>query len=162
MNQNLTDTTQTLRIAFVQSRWHADIVDQCRLAFNNRVIERTGGTASVEVFDVPGVLEIPLITRRLAKTRRYDVVVASGFVVNGGIYRHEFVADAVIAGMMQVQLETDVPILSAVLTPQTFHETEEHRKFFLEHFKIKGVEVADACFAIMECSGKLDGLDSVA
>ena len=64
---------------------------------------------------------------------------------NGGIYRHEFVAEAVIKGLMTVQLEMEVPVISAVLTPRDFHEHEEHRKFFHEHFRVKGTEAATAC-----------------
>ena len=66
-------------------------------------------------------------------------------MVNGGIYRHEFVAAAVIDGLMRVQLDTGVPVFSAVLTPRDFHEHEEHRHFFAEHFMKKGEEVAQAC-----------------
>jgi 6,7-dimethyl-8-ribityllumazine synthase len=65
--------------------------------------------------------------------------------VDGGIYRHEFVADAVIRGMMDIQLETEVPIISAVLTPHQFHEHGDHHEFFFNHFKIKGGEAARAC-----------------
>ena len=46
---------------------------------------------------------------------------------------------------MQVQLETEVPVLSAVLTPQHFHEHAEHRDFFHAHFVVKGQEAARAC-----------------
>jgi hypothetical protein len=46
---------------------------------------------------------------------------------------------------MRVQLETDVPIISAVLTPQRFHGHEEHKRFFHEHFVMKGTEAAKAC-----------------
>jgi 6,7-dimethyl-8-ribityllumazine synthase len=53
---------------------------------------------------------------------------------------------------MQVQLETEVPVLSAVLTPLHFHDSEEHRLFFLEHFKVKGREAAEAAFAIIGVS----------
>jgi 6,7-dimethyl-8-ribityllumazine synthase len=71
--------------------------------------------------------------------------VACGFVVDGGIYRHEFVAHAVIDALMAVQLEVEVPVISAVLTPQQFHEHAEHRAFFRDHFRIKGKEAALAC-----------------
>ena len=66
-------------------------------------------------------------------------------VVDGGIYRHEFVADTVIKALMDVQLRTEVPVFSAVLTPQQFHESAAHLDFFRRHFAIKGVEVAEAC-----------------
>ena len=54
-------------------------------------------------------------------------------------------AAAVIDGLMRVQLDTGVPVLSAVLTPRDFHEHDEHRRFFAEHFVKKGAEVAQAC-----------------
>jgi 6,7-dimethyl-8-ribityllumazine synthase len=87
--------------------------------------------------------------RALARTGRYAAVVGAAFVVDGGIYRHEFVAETVVAALMQAQLETDVPILSAVLTPHHFHESEEHRQFFLAHFAVKGREVAHACASLL-------------
>ena len=137
------------RIAFVQSCWHRDIVDRAWHAF----VDETGNAGvpqrSIERFEVPGAFEIPLQAKLLAKTRRYHAIVAAGFVVDGGIYRHEFVADAVIAGLMQVQLETEVPVLSCVLTPQRFHEHAEHQTFFRDHFRVKGREVALACIATM-------------
>jgi len=104
----------------------------------------------IDFFEVPGAFEIPLQAKLLAKSGRYAAVVAAGFVVDGGIYRHEFVADAVIAALMRVQLDTEVPVTSAVLTPQRFHEHGEHRNFFLDHFVVKGAEAARACARTME------------
>ena len=92
-----------------------------------------------------GFVEIPLHAQLLAKTRRYTAIVAAGLVVDGGIYRHEFVADTVIKALMDVQLRTEVPVFSAVLTPQQFHESAAHFDFFRKHFAIKGIEVAEAC-----------------
>ena len=66
-------------------------------------------------------------------------------MVDGGIYRHEFVAGAVIDGLMRVQLDTGVPVLSVVLTPKDFHEHDTHRDFFRQHFVSKGAEAARAC-----------------
>ncbi|MEK9724074.1 MAG: 6,7-dimethyl-8-ribityllumazine synthase, partial [Rhodospirillaceae bacterium] len=87
--------------------------------------------------------------KTLAGRGGYDAVVGAALVVDGGIYRHDFVASAVVSGMMQAQLATDVPILSAVLTPHQFHETAEHRDFFLAHFDVKGREAARACVEIL-------------
>jgi 6,7-dimethyl-8-ribityllumazine synthase len=138
---------QRVRVAFVQSCWHRDIVDQARKAFV-RSIKRHGINAKqIECFEVPGAFEIPLHAKLLAKTGRYSAVVAAGFVVDGGIYRHEFVASTVIDALMSVQLETEVPVISVVLTPQQFHEHEDHRQFFSRHFVVKGEEAARACVA---------------
>jgi 6,7-dimethyl-8-ribityllumazine synthase len=109
----------------------------------------TDGSASLDVFEVPGAFEIPLFARDLAKSGEYSAVVGCGFVVDGGIYRHEFVAQAVISGLMNAQLDASVPILSLVLTPQAFQDTDEHRRFFLEHLNKKGRETATACLSIL-------------
>lgn len=137
------------RIAFVQACWHRLIVDSGRDGFL-RELERLGASPDrVDVFEVPGSLEIPLHAKLLAKSGRYAAVVAAGFVVDGGIYRHEFVAQAVIDGLMSVQLETEVPVLSMVLTPRRFHEHDEHVAFFTGHMTKKGAEAAAACVHTM-------------
>lgn len=148
MNQSSLQTAAA-RIAFVEARWHAEIVDACRTAFVDETARLAGASTSVEVFDVPGAFEIPLQARSLARTGRYAAVVGAAFVVDGGIYRHEFVAETVVAALMQAQLETDVPILSAVLTPHHFHDSEEHRHFFLGHLAVKGRDVARACASLL-------------
>jgi len=138
------------RIAFVQACWHKDIVDRCRISFTAEIAKLGYAEGDIDFFEVPGSLEIPLHALLLAETGHYAAIVAAGFVVNGGIYRHEFVADAVIQGLMRVQLDTKVPVISAVLTPQNFHEHDEHRKFFLDHFVVKGAEAAEACAATID------------
>jgi len=99
----------------------------------------------IDLFEVPGSLEIPLQTKLLAESGNYDIVVACGLVVDGGIYRHDFVAATVIDAMMRVQLDTNVPVLSVVLTPKEFHESKEHHDFFYDHFVKKGEEAGNAC-----------------
>ncbi|MGD9736978.1 MAG: 6,7-dimethyl-8-ribityllumazine synthase [Solirubrobacterales bacterium] len=133
------------RIAFVQSCWHREIVEECRDSFLAEVEARGVPSADVDRFEVTGAFEIPLHAQRLAASGRYRAIVAAGLVVDGGIYRHEFVAEAVIDGLMRVQLDTGVPVFSAVLTPHHFHEHAEHERFFHRHFQVKGREVATAC-----------------
>ena len=155
MNYQANQTTQSTthqcdvladgsRIAFIQSNWHSDIVGQARDAFFERCETLDIDTSLIDVVDVPGSLEIPLQSKLLASSGKYAIIVAAGLIVDGGIYRHDFVASAVLDGIMQVQLDTQVPILSVVLTPHHF-QGEEHEAFFLKHFRIKGAEVAEAC-----------------
>jgi 6,7-dimethyl-8-ribityllumazine synthase len=160
MNQS--SQHQSSRIAFVQSCWHRDIVDQCRIAFLAELVKHGIAEERVDLFEVPGAFEIPLHAQLLAKTGRYAAVVAAGFVVDGGIYRHEFVADTVIGALMRVQLDTEIPVISAVLTPQHFHEHDDHRKFFREHFLVKGAEAAQACARTIDNLSRLRRLASEA
>ena len=132
--------TKPQRIAFVQSAWHREVIEQCRLAFLAEIEERGIERARIDLFEVPGSFEIPLHVQLLAKTRRYTAIVAAGLVVDD-----EYIAETVIRALMDVQLRTEVPVFSAVLTPQQFHETAAHFDFFRKHFATKGIEVAEAC-----------------
>jgi 6,7-dimethyl-8-ribityllumazine synthase len=143
------------RIAFIQACWHREIVDQCRTSFVEAMLEKGYARDDIEFFEVPGAFEIPLHAKKLAQSGRFAGIVAAGLVVDGGIYRHEFVAQAVINGLMQVQLETGTPVFSAVLTPHHFHNGPEHVGFFKEHFLVKGAEAAHACAVTV---GKLKAL----
>ena len=138
------------RIAFIQSSWHAELVGRCRTGFLARMKELGWSEDRIDIFSVPGALEIPLHAQRLARRGKYAGIVCAGLVVDGGVYRHEFVADAVISGLMRVQLDTDVPDFSAVLTPHHFHDSETHHRFFHDHLLLKGEEVADACVATLK------------
>jgi 6,7-dimethyl-8-ribityllumazine synthase len=144
------------RFAFIGACWHRDIVDQCREAFARTMAASGFAASQIDYYEVPGVFEIPLYAKRLAQQGRHAAIVAAGFVVDGGIYRHDFVSQAVINALMQVQLETCVPVVSAVLTPHHFHGSPEHVRFFREHFVTKGTEAAHACTAIVRAMRALD------
>lgn len=133
------------RYAFVKANWHADIVDQALVGFHQIIPEE-----AVDVFDVPGAFEMPLFASDLAKSRKYVAIVAAALVVDGGIYRHDFVAQAVVSGLMQAGLETGVPILSVSLTPHHFQETEHHTQIYRDHFVVKGREAGSAALKISE------------
>ncbi|MFD3039868.1 6,7-dimethyl-8-ribityllumazine synthase [Mycolicibacterium senegalense] len=144
------------QIAFVQATWHRNIVDKAREGFTQQIGTHGFADASLEFFEVPGAFEIPLTAKRLALTGRYRAIVAAGLVVDGGIYRHDFVATAVIDGLMRVQLDTDVPVFSVVLTPHHFHEHDEHVDYFTKHFVKKGAEAANAVVATLALHSSLD------
>jgi 6,7-dimethyl-8-ribityllumazine synthase len=147
------------QIAFVQACWHREIVDQARDSFVHEIEQYGIPRGRIDFYEVPGGLEIPLLAKRLAGTGRYAIIVAAALIVDGGIYRHEFVAGAVIDAIMAVQLECGVPIISVVLTPKHFDDGEERRKFFFEHFKIKGAEAAQACARTLENMAAIEALD---
>jgi 6,7-dimethyl-8-ribityllumazine synthase len=153
--------TRAIRIAFIQSCWHEEIVDRCRASFVDEIATLGVTDDQIDFFEVPRAFEIPLHAKRLASSGRYAAIVAAGLVIDGGIYRHDFVAEAVITGLMRVQLDTDVPVISVVLTPHHFHDHSEHATFFAEHFKVKGAEAAQACAKTVQSLARLP-LDVVA
>ena len=131
------------RYAFIKANWHADIVARALDGFCELIPE-----SQVDVFDVPGAFELPLLARDLAQTGRYAAVAAAALVVDGGIYRHEFVAQAVVDGLMRAGLDSGVPVLSVSLTPHQYQETEHHKDIYGRHFVEKGREAARAALAI--------------
>ena len=145
------------RIAFVHALWHADIVREAYAGFMDEMAVLGFPPETVERFETPGAFEIPLHAQTLARTGRYAAIVAAGFVVDGGIYRHEFVAETVIRALMQVQLATETPVFSVVLTPHHFHEHEVHLRFFHAHFRVKGAEAARACHGTLTSLAQLAG-----
>jgi 6,7-dimethyl-8-ribityllumazine synthase len=131
------------RYAFVKANWHADIVDRARQGFCELIPEEM-----IDVFDVPGAFEIPLMARDLAMTNRYAAIAAAAFVVDGGICRHEFVAKAVVDGLMRASMDSNVPVLSISLTPHQYQATELHNQIYRAHFVEKGREAAQAALII--------------
>jgi 6,7-dimethyl-8-ribityllumazine synthase len=127
------------RVAFVQSAWHPEVVAECREAFLTEIEARHIARAHIDGFEVPGSFEIPLHVQLLAKTRRYTAIVAAALVIDD-----EHIAETVIRSLMDVQLRTEIPVFSAVVTPQQFRETAD-ADFLHRHFASKGVEVAAAC-----------------
>ena len=141
--------TKTRKIAFIKARWHAEIVDQALVGFTTEA-QKQHPHWQIDSFDVPGAFEMPLLAKKLASGGGYDAVVAAALVVDGGIYRHDFVAAAVVNGLMQAQMETGVPVFSVSLTPHHFQPSAAHHDFFAAHFVTKGAEAAQAVAGIFE------------
>ena len=139
------------RYAFIKARWHADIVDRAYDGFSESI-----PTGQIDVVDVPGAFEMPLMAQTLAKTGKYDAIICAAFVVDGGIYRHDFVASAVVDGLMRVGLDTGVPVLSVSLTPHHYQETDHHNTIYRAHFVEKGREAASAALGIVAARQLLD------
>ena len=127
------------------AQWHEEIVSQALVGFQ-QIIDKK----DIDIFKVPGAFEMPLMAKKLAKSGQYDAIIAAALVVDGGIYRHEFVAQSVVDGLMQVGLECDLPVLSVSLTPHHFQETKHHTQIFKNHFIIKGNEAAHSALAIIK------------
>lgn len=163
MNQSLTNhidfTPATKRIAILHAAWHEEIVLNCVNSFKDELISRGYDASLIDVIPVPGAYEIPLQAKLLAKSGQYAAIAGSALVVDGGIYRHDFVAQTVCNALMQVQLETEVPVLTAVLTPHNFHEHDEHKDYFSRHFVKKGAELANACDQAIRLTESAKALD---
>ena len=145
MSTTITSTFSGSKICYIQATWHKKIVDQLKDSCLSQLAEAGIAQSQIDIVEVPGALEIPLQAKLRSETGQYDIIIVAGLIVDGGIYRHEFVADAVIKSIMETQLETRIPIIHSIMTPIHFHESGEHEAFFSQHFVKKGQEAANAC-----------------
>jgi 6,7-dimethyl-8-ribityllumazine synthase len=129
-----------LRVGIVWSRFNESIVQQLLTACDKQLVALGVAAADIDVVSVPGALEIPLVLQSMALERhgfgrRYDALVALGAVIRGETYHFEVVANESARGILDVQLETGIPIANGVLTT----ETEDQAK---ERAPVKGAEAA--------------------
>jgi 6,7-dimethyl-8-ribityllumazine synthase len=111
-----------LRIGVVQSQFNNFITDRL-LAGALDAMERTGATAEqVEVFRVPGALELPITAKKLAQTGRYDSIICIGCVLRGETSHYDVVVTETARGVQLAQLETGVPLIFCVLTCDTLEQ----------------------------------------
>ena len=80
---------------------------------------------AVELFRVPGCFELPVAARRLSRAGDYDGMIALGVVVRGETPHFDYVAGECARGIMDVQLESGVPIGFGVLTTENQAQAEE-------------------------------------
>ena len=133
------------KIAVLSASWHTNIVESAEVSFLNGMKKRGFSADQIDIIKVPGALEIPL-AGKLALENGYDIAVGIAFVVDGQIYRHEFVGHTVVQSILDVSLETNKPFLSVVLTPQSYNENSEvYEKMYVDHMVEKGEEAAGAC-----------------
>ncbi len=111
-----------LRVALVVSRFNEAVTSRL-LAGAQQALERHGvPDANVDVAWVPGAFELPVAARTLAESRRYDALVCLGAVIRGETPHFEFISAEVARGIGQVALETGIPTIFGVITPNTLKQ----------------------------------------
>jgi 6,7-dimethyl-8-ribityllumazine synthase len=130
-----------LRIAIVWSRFNEEMVRVLLTACDRQLVQLGVAAGDIDVVSVPGALEIPVALQTLALERRglagrrYDALIALGAVIRGDTYHFEIVADQSARGILDVQLETGVPVANGVLTTDTDAQASERAP-------VKGAEAA--------------------
>jgi len=113
---------EALRIGIVRSRFNERIGVAMLEACRKRLAELR--VTALTVVSVPGALEAPLALQRLAGTEKYDALIALGAVIRGETHHFEVVASESASGLMQVQLDSGIPVANGILTT----DTEEQAK----------------------------------
>ena len=132
---------QGMRVGIVWSRFNEELVRQLLTACDKQLVDLGVAAEDIHVVSVPGALEIPLALQTLAferrglAGRRYDALVALGCVVRGETFHFEIVSTESARGILDVQLETGIPVANGVLT--TDNEAQA-----AERAPVKGAEAA--------------------
>jgi 6,7-dimethyl-8-ribityllumazine synthase len=140
-----------LGIAIVVARFNEDVTRRLLRGALNALQEH--GVGEPEVFWVPGSLELPVAALALAEKGGHDAIICLGCVIRGETYHFELVANQAAAGIMQVQLDTGVPITFGVLTT----EDKEQALARSGPKNNKGAEAADAAIEMANLLRTIQG-----
>ncbi len=116
---------QGRKIAIVVARFNSFICEKLLEGALDSLIRSGVNDDDITVARVPGAFEIPLVVQKMAKTAKYDAIIAIGVVIRGATPHFDFVAGEVAKGTAQVMLETGVPVMFGVLTTETIEQAIE-------------------------------------
>jgi 6,7-dimethyl-8-ribityllumazine synthase len=89
------------------------------------LIRHEGADEDIDIIWVPGSFEIPVVTKKIAATKKYDAIICLGAVIRGATPHFEYISAEVTKGIAQVSLEFTVPISYGVITPDTLEQAIE-------------------------------------
>ncbi|HWE34161.1 MAG TPA: 6,7-dimethyl-8-ribityllumazine synthase [Solirubrobacteraceae bacterium] len=141
------------RVALCVARFYEELAE--RLVVGAREALTDAGVSEVEVFDVPGAFELPLIASYAARSGRYDAVVCLGAVIRGETDHYDFVCGQAARGIQDVQLLTGVPCGFGVLTVDTMEQALARVAGGSK--RDSGRHAAEAALASVEVRRQLEG-----
>ncbi len=129
------------RIAIAVAQFNPTITGMLLEGTRQTLADAGVADTHVQVFEVPGAWELPLASQRLARSGRFDAIIALGAVVRGETAHFDFISAECARGLLQVSLESGLPVAFGVLTPDNGEQALERAD---PKRKNKGREVAEA------------------
>jgi len=114
-----------LKVAIVMSRFNDFIGKQLVEGAKDGLIRHDVEDNNIDVIYVPGAFEIPLVLKKVASLNKYDAIIAVGAVIRGATPHFDMVANEVTKGIAFVSLESNIPIINAVLTTDSIEQAIE-------------------------------------
>ena len=141
-----------LRLGIVVSRYNRPVTGALLEGARDALRRHGVPDEAIDVAWVPGAFELPLVAQRLARSGRYDAIIALGAVLRGATAHFEYVAGAATQGLLQAGLQTGVPVIFGVLTCETVEQA-------LERTGLRaGDRGAEAALAALEMANLLRAL----
>lgn len=118
-------TISGTRFGVVVGRFNSFVVESLLEGAIDTLKRHGAKEKDIEIVRVPGAFEIPLATKRMAASKRFDAVIALGAVIRGGTPHFEYVAGECTKGLATVMMEYDIPVAFGVLTVDTIEQAIE-------------------------------------
>ena len=130
----------------VASRWNHDIVDKLVEGAMKELSSQGIDQNKIGLIRVPGAFEIPLMCQQVINRGEVLAIIALGVIIRGDTPHFEYVAQGCINGMVQVSLQTGIPITNGVLTVDSIEQALQRSNFDKEN---KGAEAAIAALEMV-------------
>lgn len=104
-----------IKIAIISSSFRKEVADSLEKHCIKTLKRKGLSGGHIDIFRVPGSLEIPLVAKRVAKKGLYDAIIAFGAIVKGKTYHFEQIANECARGCMDVSLQYEIPVIFEVL-----------------------------------------------
>jgi len=112
------------RYCLVAARFNASYVERLVEGALDVLRQRGASEDDLEVVWVPGSFELPIACRWAAISGRFDAVLAFGTVIQGETDHHRIVSEMATRGLLDVMLETGVPVVNGVLTVKSAEQAD--------------------------------------
>ena len=117
--------SQNMKVGIVCARFNELIVSKLLSGCLDTLLRHGVQEHDISVAWVPGAFEIPLIAAKMAKSGKYDAVIALGAVIRGSTSHYDYVCSEVSKGIAQVALNSEIPVMFGVLTTDTIEQAIE-------------------------------------
>lgn len=113
------------KYAIVVSRFNDFITEKLVGGAVDAIVRSGGSQEEIEVVKVPGAFEIPLVTKRVGESKKYDAIICLGAVIRGETPHFDYIASEVTKGIAQLNLELGLPITYGIITTDTTEQAIE-------------------------------------
>lgn len=117
--------SEGMKVGIVAARFNEFIVSKLVAGAQDALVRHDVKEEDIDLAWVPGAFEIPLIASKMAKSGKYDAVIALGAVIRGSTTHYDYVCSEVSKGIANVSLNSDIPVMFGVITTENIEQAIE-------------------------------------
>lgn len=117
--------SEGMKVGIVATRFNEFIVSKLVAGAQDALVRHDVKEEDIDLAWVPGAFEIPLIASKMAKSGKYDAVIALGAVIRGSTTHYDYVCSEVSKGIANVSLNSDIPVMFGVITTENIEQAIE-------------------------------------